>query len=82
MDNRTTKYLVTRQNTDGSFDEVGMNNRTIVSGYKTYRNAFRFGINPFGRGRVCRVEVYYGGNIQQNPHDRFHTCTYTNTRGA
>lgn len=67
------KYLVTRQNADGSFDSVGMNNRTIVSGYKTYHNAFRFAIRPFGNGRVCRVEVY-AGSVTGNPIDVF-CCT-------
>jgi hypothetical protein len=49
---------VTKQNADGSYDEVGMNNRCIISGYKTFRNAFKYGINPFGNGKTVRVEVY------------------------
>lgn len=65
------KYLITRQNRDGSFDSVGMDNRTIVSGYKTYRNAFKYGIQPFGNGRVCRVEVYPGNSIYGNPIEVF-----------
>ena len=53
-----TKYLVTRENADGSYDEVGMNNRCVVDGYKTFRNAFKYGINPFGNGKRVKVEVY------------------------
>ena len=75
-----TQYVVTRQNSDGSYDSVGMNNRCIISGYKTYRNAFKYGINVFGRGKTCKVERYmtpYG-----EPAETFYTQTYTNTRGA
>lgn len=74
-------YLVTKQNADGTYDEVGMNNRCIISGYKTYKNAFKYGINVFGNGKTCRVEVY-NGSIHQNPADVFHTVTFSNTRGA
>ena len=35
------KYLVTRQNNDGSFDEVGMTNRTIYVDLKTVKGAAR-----------------------------------------
>lgn len=69
-----SKYLVTRQNADGSYDEVGMNNCYIVSGYKTYKNAFKYGINPFGNGRKVRVEVY-GDNIHTKPFDVFEVQT-------
>ena len=55
-----TSYLVTKQNADGSYDSAGMNNRCIISGYKTFRNAFKYGINPFGNGKTVRVEVYAG----------------------
>lgn len=72
------KYLCTRQNADGSYDEVGMNNRCIISGYKTYKNAFKYGINVFGRGRPVRVEVY-GDNIYGSPLETFRTLTFTNT---
>lgn len=61
-----SKYIVTRQNDDGSYDEVGMNNRCIISGYKTFRNAFKYGINPFGNGKRVRVEVY-GESVHSKP---------------
>ena len=35
------KFLITRQNKDGSFDEVGMTNRTIYSDLKTINGAAR-----------------------------------------
>lgn len=69
------KYIVTRQNKDGTFDSVGMSNRTLISGYKTYKNAFKYGINVFGRGRPVRVEVY-GDNIFGSPLETFVTLTF------
>ena len=35
------KFLITRQNKDGSFDEVGMTNRTLYSDLKTINGAAR-----------------------------------------
>lgn len=75
------KYIVTKQNKDGSFDEVGMNNRCIISGYKTYKNAFKYGINVFGAGKTCRVEVF-GDDVYGKPLDVFQTVTFGQTRGA
>lgn len=57
------KIIVTKQNADGSFDNVGTNNRAIFSGYKTLKNAIKFGALPYANGKVIRVEVYPGGNI-------------------
>jgi hypothetical protein len=75
------EYIVTRQNADGSYDSVGMNNRCIIRGYKLYRNAFKYGINPFGSGRMCRVEEY--SNVRdEKPRQVFHTVTFAHTRGA
>lgn len=72
------RYIVTRQNADGTFDEVGMNNRMLISDYKTYRNAYKYAINPFGRGKLCRVEVY-GSSVYTVPSSTFNTIT---TRAA
>lgn len=68
------KYIVTKQNKDGSFDEVGMNNRTVVDGLTTYGRTFRYRIKPFGNGRVCRVEVFCG-TIYGKPIETFVTAT-------
>lgn len=67
-------FVLTRQNPDGTFDEVGMNNRTVVSGYKTYRNAYKWAINPFGNGRLVRVEEF-AGSIHGKPIDVFTAVT-------
>lgn len=65
------QYIVTRQNADGTYDEVGMNNRAVISGYKTYAGAVRYGIKPFGRGVTVRVEVY-PSNLYKAPVDIFY----------
>ena len=57
------KMIVTLQNDEGSFDECGMNNRMLVSGYLTVRNAFKFAVKPYAKGRACRVEIWPSGNI-------------------
>jgi hypothetical protein len=60
------RYIVTRQNADGTYDEVGMSNRTIVSGYKTWAGALRYAIKPFGRGVTVRVEAF-PSNLHTDP---------------
>lgn len=70
------RYLCTKQNADGTFDEVGMNNRTIISGYKSWSTALRYGVRRWaGEGRCVRVEVYYGDNVQGRCIEVFHTVT-------
>jgi len=71
-----TSYIITRQNADGTYDSAGMNNRMIVRGYKLYRNAFKYAINPFGRGRMCQVEVYPGSVQAEKPANTFRTVTF------
>ena len=39
------KFIVTRKNKDGSFDNVGMNNRYLTSEYKTLSGLIRHGIS-------------------------------------
>jgi hypothetical protein len=55
------KIIVTKQNSDGTYDEVGMNNRTLFSHYTTVRGAMKYGVLPYGKGKAIRVEVYPGG---------------------
>ena len=62
------KGVVTRQNEDGSYDEVGMSNRAVFgpfkrSGYLTKK------AREFGRGRTVKVEVFFNGNIHQDTPD-------------
>lgn len=57
------KIIVTQENADGSYDEVGTNNRCLISGYKTLKNAMKFGVMPFANNKAIRVEIYPHGNI-------------------
>lgn len=59
------KIIVTKQNNDGSYDSVGMNNRALFSHYKTVKNAVKFGALPYAKGKPCRVEIYPGGLTQE-----------------
>ena len=67
------QYVITRQNENGTYDEVGMRNRTVVSGYKTYRGALQYGIKPFGRGGMVRVEAF-PSNLYKDPVDIFYVA--------
>jgi hypothetical protein len=64
------KLILTRQNPNGTYDEVGMNNRTVISGYKTMRNAIKYRVLPFSLGRPVRVEEY-GDWMPDTPRDVF-----------
>jgi hypothetical protein len=50
-----TKFIVSLRKADGSFDEVGMNNRYITTGYKTLSGLVRHGISKVGKDRGYRV---------------------------
>lgn len=50
------RAIVTRPNEDGSYDEIGTNNRMVTGVYKTLKNLVKFGV-PFWKGKL-RVEVY------------------------
>ena len=62
------KFLVTRQNKDGSFDEVGMTNRTLYSDLKTIKGAARrarkLWPNADLRIEVFAAERFYGEPLQ------------------
>lgn len=59
------KAIVTRPNTDNTYDEVGMNNRYLTSRYRTEKGLLRYGIAKHFKGKI-RVEIYYG-NIYGKP---------------
>lgn len=54
------KILVTRQNEDGTYDACGMNNRFIVSGYKTIYTAIRYRLQPYCKPGIYRIEMFNG----------------------
>jgi len=61
------KIIYTRQNKDGSYDNVGMNNQRLTSKYTTTNGFLRYGIPDTFRGHTLRLEVYYGDNIHRDP---------------
>jgi hypothetical protein len=63
--------IVTRPNADGSYDTCGLNNRTLVRGYKTREGALQHGVKPYGNGALVRVEVYPGERLYGDPKEVF-----------
>jgi hypothetical protein len=61
------RIIYTRQNPDGSYDDVGMNNRGITSNYKTTNGFLRYGVPTNFYGHNVRLEVFYGDNVYKNP---------------
>ena len=51
-----SKFIVTRKNKDGSFDNVGMNNRYLTSEYKTLSGLIRYGISKQWKQNGFRVQ--------------------------
>lgn len=60
------KFIITRSNSDGTFDEVGMNNRYVTGGYKTLRTLIRYGIPMPWKLAGVRIE-HYSGDIYGEP---------------
>lgn len=56
------KVILTRQNNDGTYDEVGMNNRMLISDLKADRAIDRHA-RAFGRGRKVRLEYFTDSNF-------------------
>lgn len=66
--------IVTLQNADGSYDEVGMSTRAIIGPYKRVQTINRYAIgykqsNNHGR---ARVQLFNGKSVQGEPN---HTYT-------
>lgn len=59
------QIIVTKQNLNGSYDQVSMNNRALFSNYKTLKNAVKFGAKMFANGNPCKVEVYSAGIYEE-----------------
>lgn len=50
------QFIVTRKNSDGSFDDVGMNNRYLTSNYKTLAGLIRYGVSEQCKTAGFRVQ--------------------------
>jgi hypothetical protein len=65
------KAIVTKQNADGTFDEVGMNNRTIIGPYKRLSTILKHADEWAGPNKTIRVELYRNTSLslQDKPYD-------------
>lgn len=61
------KAIVTRPNSDGTYDEVGMRNRYLTSQYKTERGLLRYGIADYFKGTI-RIELFSDNGIFRDPY--------------
>jgi hypothetical protein len=65
------KAIVTRQNADGSYDAVGMNNRRVTRTYFSEANLLRYGLRfcagLWPKGTHIRVEIFRGDRIPSDP---------------
>lgn len=62
------KAIVTRQNPDGTFDEVGMNSRYITGTYVSVDSLLRRHKLPnWWKGSEVRYEFYFGESISGVP---------------
>ena len=52
------RAIITRPNEDGSYNEVGMNNRTVTGQYKTKKGLLRYGIPDHFKGKL-RIELFH-----------------------
>lgn len=66
------KAIVTRQNADGTYDNVGMNNRTLFSQYRTKVGLIHYGVKRFANGKKCRVELFRDNEIYGDPYEVFY----------
>lgn len=77
------RAIVTRENPDGTFDNVGIFNRTITKAYKTEQQLLRYGVTPYAetsRSGWVRVEVFRR-SIYGEPDDVFTYNHITRSRG-
>lgn len=60
------KFIVTRKNADGTFDDVGMLNRFVAS-YASLRTLLRHGVPASWRSAGIRVEVFSDTRFYGDP---------------
>ena len=61
-------FIVTLENPDGTYDEVGMRNRFLTSHYKTTSSLLRWGMPRHWKksGNTVRIE-HYSGSVYGSP---------------
>lgn len=63
------KAIITRPNSDGTYDDVGMNNRTVSGTYRLLSNLIKHGTPKHFKGRL-RYELFYGDSILPEKPDK------------
>lgn len=61
------KIICTRQNKDGSFDEVAGDNKFVTRDYTTSNGFIRYGIPARFYGHKLKIDIYYGDSVYQDP---------------
>ncbi len=62
----TMKAIITKQNLDGSFDQVGMNSRVLVSHLKTEKGIRKWA-KEYAKGKTHQIELWNSDNIYRDP---------------
>lgn len=59
------RAIITRQNPDGTYDTVGMNNRSLTKDYGSVHALVRYGIKPAvdAAGKPCKVEIFQDARL-------------------
>lgn len=70
------KAIITRQNADGTYDEVGINNRMLRSEYKSIKSLLRYGIGEQFANRMIWIEVFFTNIYQDKPDRTVFTTVY------
>lgn len=52
------RAIITKQNDDGTYNDVGMNNRYLSKPYSTERGLIRFAIPKFWTVHKVRLEIF------------------------
>jgi hypothetical protein len=64
------QFIVTRKNSDDSFDNVGMNNRYLTSSYKTLAGLIRYGVSEQWKIAGFRVQDMNDRVLYQSPENK------------
>lgn len=59
------RQIISRARSDGTFPEVGTNDRAVTS-YRTQRNARRWA-KEYARGQACRIEYFSNEHLYGEP---------------
>lgn len=63
--NESLKAVVTKQNADGSYDEVGMNNKTLIKGSEAN---IKKKAKAWANGKTHKIEFHHPERFYQDPH--------------